>query len=124
MEWSAFLSAATLVFSGIAAFQGWKNCPIGQLVWDGQLWRWESLGYQTGAAEQTLFVIADFQNLLLLRLENHAHASLWLWAEQKAFPERWLDLRRAVYSPRRATDASHASEVKYAQIADVAHKQP
>ena len=124
IDWRAFLAAAALVFAGIAAFKGWKNSPIGQLVWDGQLWRWESQGYQTGAAEQTLFVIADFQNLLLLRLENQAHASLWLWAERKALPERWLDLRRAVYSPQRATDASRASGFKHAQTADAAHTRP
>ena len=115
---------AALVFAGVAAFRGWKNSPIGQLVWDGQLWRWESHGYQTGVAEQALFVIADFQSLLLLRLENQAHASLWLWAEQKAFPARWLDLRRAVYSPHRTMDLSRSHGVEYVQNAAGGKAQP
>ena len=93
---------ACTVVAGGAAYAGWKNAPVGQIAWDGQLWRWESLGYQTGIAEQQLSVVADFQSVLLLRIENQAHASLWLWAERAAMPERWLDLRRAVYSPHRA----------------------
>ena len=124
IDWRAFLAAVVLLFAGLAAFKGWINSPNGQLMWDGQLWRWESLGYQTSVAEQTLFVIADFQNLLLIRLENQAHASLWLWAERKASPERWLDLRCAVYAPHRATDGSRASGFKHAQTADAAHTQP
>ncbi|MBC7610955.1 MAG: hypothetical protein H7228_15535 [Polaromonas sp.] len=121
--WRALLAAASLVFAGFSAIRGWKNSPIGQLVWDGQLWRWESQSYQAGVANQALFVIADLQSLLLIRLENQAHASLWLWVEQKACPERWLDLRRAVYSPHRAVDASRSSGFKYAQTSDVGQTQ-
>ncbi|MFC5522636.1 hypothetical protein ACFPP7_17230 [Polaromonas jejuensis] len=88
--------------AGLAAYAGWKNVPSGQLAWDGEVWRWESSSYQTGVAEYALSVIADFQHVLLLRLENQAHARLWLWVERKAMPERWLDLRRAVYSPRKS----------------------
>ena len=55
----------------------------------------------TGVTEQKLTVIVDFQSLLLLRLENPAYAHLWLWAERHVLPERWLDLRRAVYAPHR-----------------------
>ncbi len=90
-----------MISAGLTALVGWKTSPCGQLAWDGQIWRWEGSGYQLGAAEQKLSVVVDFQNLLLLRLENPAHAHLWLWAEHKVLPERWLDFRRAVYSPHR-----------------------
>jgi toxin CptA len=99
--WAIFIVGVALLLAGLGARYGWKNSPVGQLAWDGQLWRWESAVYQTGVAEQQLFVIADFQHLLLLRIENRAHASLWLWAERRAFPGRWMDLRRAVYCPKR-----------------------
>ena len=102
LDWRIFLGGATTLLAGLAAYVGWKNSPVGQLAWDGQSWRWEGLGYQAGVAEQRLSVVVDFQNLLLLRLENEAHACLWLWAERHVVPERWLDLRRAVYSPRQA----------------------
>ena len=101
IDWRIYSGAAALVVAGAAAYIGWMNSPVGQIAWDGQFWRWESPGYQTGVAQQQLSVIADFQHLLLLRIENQAHASLWLWVERKAFPTRWLDLRRAVYSPKR-----------------------
>jgi toxin CptA len=105
--WAILLVAAAVLLGGLGARYGWKNSPVGQLAWDGQLWRWESPVYQTGIAEQQLFVIADFQHLLLLRIENRAHASLWLWAERRALPDRWLDLRRAVYS-RQRTGSVHS----------------
>ena len=70
-------------------------------MWDGQYWRWESASYQAGTAEYELVVSADFQHALLLRVNNMAQASLWFWAERSAMPSRWLDLRRAVYSPHR-----------------------
>ena len=91
---------------GLLALRAWYNTPVGQLAWDGQLWRWEGRGYQVGAANYELIVALDFQNLMLLRIENQAHAKLWLWAERRALPSRWLDLRRAVYSPHRLIDSA------------------
>ena len=66
------LALAAVLGGGAAAHTGWKNAPSGQLAWDGEVWRWESSGYQTGVAEYELSVIADFQHRLLLRLENPA----------------------------------------------------
>ena len=99
------LAGFSILAAGIAARTSWKNMQGGQLAWDGEVWRWESAGYQTGVAEHELSVIADFQHRLLLRLENQARASLWLWVEQSAMPEHWLDLRRAVYSPHKSPAA-------------------
>lgn len=99
------VALAAVLGAGVAAHSSWKNAPKGQLAWDGEIWCWESPSYQTGIAEQKLAVIVDFQHLLLLRLENQASASLWLWAEQRAMPERWLDLRRALFSPGKASRA-------------------
>ena len=92
----------SVVGGGLAAYTGWKNSPVGTLAWDGQGWRWESQGYQAGVAEQQLSVIADFQHVLLLRIENQAHASMWLWSERQSAPERWMDFRRGVWSPERS----------------------
>ncbi|MFI5444744.1 hypothetical protein [Polaromonas sp. UC242_47] len=100
-DWRLGLGLAAVVAAGAAAAWGWKNSPVGQLRWDGQVWSWESQGYQAGTAARELTVALDFQRILLLRLENHDHATLWLWADRRAMPERWLDLRRAVYSRRK-----------------------
>lgn len=101
-DWRILTALAAVLVAGVAAYAGWKNAPVGRLAWDGQSWRWESPSYQTGVADHTLAVIADLQHLLILRLENQAGASLWLWTERSAFPARWMDLRRAVYSPKRS----------------------
>jgi hypothetical protein len=114
LDWRTALVFAALVGAAAATRSSWTHSPIGQLAWDGEAWRWESASYQTGIAGYELSVIADFQRFMLLRLENHAHARLWLWVDRSAMPQRWLDLRRAVYSPRKASvpagqhDALHA----------------
>jgi toxin CptA len=89
--------------SGLAAMRCWKNSPVGQLRWDGQVWHWECLGYQAGLPARGLSVGLDFQRILLLRLESQNGVVNWLWADRLAMPERWLDLRRAVYSRRKAS---------------------
>lgn len=101
-DWRMLLAGFSVLLAGLAARITWDNLPGGQLAWDGDVWRWESPSYQTGVGEHALSVIADFQQRLLLRLENQAGASLWLWVEKNAMPERWLDFRRAVYSPHRS----------------------
>lgn len=98
-DWRFALAAALVLIAGVAAWFNWKNSPNGQLAWDGQSWRWDSASYQSGVAGQNVSVLADFQRVILVRLENQAHASLWLLLEQRAMPERWMDLRRALYAP-------------------------
>ncbi|MEO7953844.1 MAG: hypothetical protein ABIR35_07105 [Polaromonas sp.] len=111
LDWRVGTAFATVLSAGVAARSGWATLPMGQLAWDGKAWRWESAGYQAGVAEYEISVIADFQSRMLLRLENPARASLWLWLERSAFPERWLDLRRAIYSTRRALPVAHEHDL-------------
>lgn len=104
-DWRMVLAIIAVLLAGAAARTSWTRIPAGQLAWNGDIWRWESAGYQAGIAEHEVSVVADFQRILLLRLENQAHASMWLWLEQSVLPERWLDLRRAVYSPHKKPSA-------------------
>lgn len=101
-DWRIGAAMAALVGSGVAAWLGWRSAPVGQLHWDGQAWLWESQGYQAGTPVLALSVALDLQRILLIRLDNHDQAGMWLWAHRRAFPERWLDFRRAVYSRRKA----------------------
>ena len=103
--WQQGLGLLLLGAASFAAWAGWKNSAVGRLAWDGQVWRWESRGYQAGSAEHIVSVAFDGQALLLLRIDNPDQARLWLWAERRMCPERWMDLRRAVYSPHR--DSNH-----------------
>ena len=111
LDWRIGSALLAVLGAGVAARAGWNNLPAGQLVWDGKAWRWESASYRAGIAEYEVSVIADFQSRLLLRLENPASASLWLWMERSVFPDRWLDLRRAVYSAGRAPAAAHLHDL-------------
>ena len=111
VDWRTGVSVLAVLVAGVAVRSALKNLPTGQLVWDGMAWRWESAGYQTGIAEYEVAVVADLQSRLLLRLENPAKASLWLWLERSALPERWLDLRRAVYATRRSVPSALAHDL-------------
>lgn len=112
LGWRLWLMAFAVLAVGGAAAWDWKKSPLGQLHWDARGWHWESLAYQSGTPVGRLSVVLDFQRVLLLRLENQDHARLWLWAERKALPERWLDLRRAVYAHQRLSPLSGDSRAQ------------
>lgn len=102
-----WLGGATWLLAGFVMARGWHSSPDGRLVWDGQHWAWESPVYQDGGDLAAPQVVLDLQFAVLLRLDNPAGASWWLWAERRALPARWLDLRRAVYArprPEAQTD--------------------
>ena len=111
LDWRMAPVFFVLCGTGLAVRRSWSHTPSGQLAWNGDAWRWESSSYQTGSTEQELSVIADFQGALLLRLENQTGAGLWLWAEKSGMPERWMDLRRAVYSPHRSRPAARLHDL-------------
>lgn len=102
-DWRQSTVLVALVLSGVTAGLGWKNSPIGQLRWDGQAWRWEGADGQAASPARELSVAFDLQHMLLLKLTIHDSGVKWLWVERRALPERWLDLRRAVYSRRKAS---------------------
>ena len=80
----------------LAAWQFWVRSPVGDLVWSGQSWSMESsLVLQ---AVPALEVHLDLQGFLWLRLQHAGLRPQWVWLERSTAPERWLDLRRAVYS--------------------------
>lgn len=106
--WPLISGMAAVLLAGLAAGSHWRNSPCGQLAWDGQCWRWESAAGGPDASAQALALIADFQGCLLLRLDDPAGTTLWLWAQQWDAPARWLDLRRAVHARRRPLAAEPA----------------
>lgn len=89
--------AVTLWLLGsAAALHFWFRSPIGLLAWSGQSWALDTrLGLH---AVSTLDVRLDLQSFLWLRLHRPGMRPQWVWLERSAAPERWLDLRRAVYS--------------------------
>nr|WP_116605868.1 hypothetical protein [uncultured Albidiferax sp.] len=99
LGWRQALALASLVCTGAFAWRGWRRMPVGGLYWDGQQWFW------TGAGEPlavTLQLHLDWQRYMLLSCQPPGAALRWCWVEQASQPQRWRDLRRAVYSPARA----------------------
>ncbi len=90
------LGALLWLLAGSWAVWTGLRTPLGQLVWDGQDWRW-----QVGAATLlvTPRVILDGQHSLLLCLQPLTKAAVWVWPAQRVQPERWLALRRALFNP-------------------------
>jgi hypothetical protein len=70
------------------------------LVFDGQYW---SLAGSAPLARAA--VALDLQALLLIRLAEPLGKARWVWAERRAMPGRWLDLRRALHARPVAVDS-------------------
>ena len=92
LGWRQGLTAAVLAVSGGFALVSWLRSPTGDLHWDGAGWT------APGSVGQgALEVALDLQYLLLVRWHADGSSS-WLWLERQRCPQRWFDLRRAVYS--------------------------
>lgn len=95
--WMAFT-----IWSGavVAAFYFWKRQWIGLLRWDGRGWQLDD------AREPERFValsvapqvLLDVQSCLWVSVSLQERRRVWLWLDRARLPERWIDLRRAVYS--------------------------
>ena len=92
--WQLGASLVVVLLTGLCAAWNWLRAFQGVLSWDGQGWSWSACAQ---AEEGMPEVGLDLQRWLLLRWSGAA-ASRWLWLERARHPERWEDLRRAVYS--------------------------
>ena len=108
-------AAATAVFAWMAAAVGawhwWRSQFCGELHWDGQQWWLDHM--LPGCAPMPLQgapeVQWDLQSHLWVSALSAGQPRIWLWLERRQQPERWPDLRRAVYS-RAGTGAASAAE--------------
>ena len=100
---AAALGLWLLAAAGAAHF--WCSQPCGVLQFDGQAW---TLGQTAKSFSGPLAlsvppeVLLDLQAHLWLRVVPIGHSCQWLWLERSSQPERWMDLRRAVYSRARS----------------------
>ena len=93
--WRQVAAGLALVGSGGWALASWLRSPAGELRWDGLEWS----GPRGGNA-LALDVALDLQQVLLVRFPASGSPG-WLWLERRRCPQRWPDLRRAVYSRAR-----------------------
>ena len=105
----AVVSAAVALGLWLSAAAGaahfWRSQPRGVLQFNGQTW---TLGQTAKSFSGPLAlstppeVLLDLQAHLWVRVVPMGHASQWLWLQRSSQPERWMDLRRAVYSRARS----------------------
>ena len=107
--WRASVAAVAAAGTALAALMSWRASRCGQLAWDGQRWHWDSLTKLSSSEQSQLSVIVDVQFALLLSFEAISGTRCWLWVERESQPERWMDLRRAVYSAHRTAIPLEAS---------------
>jgi len=101
--WRHALLLLSVLFAGAAAGIGLRRDGAGFLHFDGRLWSLATAASDASDPARSVlaaraFVALDLQSLLLLRLSEAGRPNRWLWVERQAMPERWRDLRRAVYS--------------------------
>lgn len=97
-----WVAAGALGLAGAGgAMHFWYRQFTGAIRWDGQIWALVESPAQDDALplEGSPQVFLDLQSHLWVHVRTEGHRRIiWLWLEQRTQPERWLDLRRAVYS--------------------------
>lgn len=90
--------AALMVMLAWVNWRAWINLPTGLLSWHEGRWVWRAGDAGAPPWEGALVRQWDMQGFMLIRLKSADGRSVWLCLRRKAAPERWHDLRRAVYS--------------------------
>ncbi len=99
--WQGVAVGVVTLLAGLGAGFFWRTLPQGELRWDGH--RWEGPGAATRPTGVRVHL--DLQRHLLVRLQGAGDTGPWLWLSAASRPERWDDVRRAVYS-RAMTEAT------------------
>ena len=110
--WRQALALSAVIVIGSWAGWSWFRTPTGTLTWDGNVWIWSRAG--PGSTERsfllpggTVQACLDLQRVVLVAWRGGAGSrqrTCWLWLTCSHCPERWGDIRRAVYS--RATTSA------------------
>jgi toxin CptA len=99
--WRTTVLLGSTILTGAWAARAHSRQPTGQLQFDGQ--NWSLTGPQPTLAARLVSAL-DLQSLLLVRLVVAEGGARWLWLERRSDPQRWLALRRAVYSRAPSAD--------------------
>jgi hypothetical protein len=106
--WRQLLLVLSVAFAGAAAGFGLRRDGAGTLRFDGLCWSLDGAAPTRPVNAARVLAALDFQSLMLLRLSEPGRARRWVWVERRAMPERWRDVRRAVYS--RPPAATHGGD--------------
>jgi hypothetical protein len=118
VDWRAGLLVLCVLGAGMAAWRGSPGRALSDVLdFDGSRWSIRGAGgWQAAGARVAL----DGQSWLLVRMTEPGGACRWVWLERRTMPERWQNLRRAVYS--RPIPASQA--LAHARSAPISAQTP
>ena len=95
-DWRVGLLALSIIGAGAAAWRSTlRRTASVELSFDGRHW---SLAGSSGLGAAGAKAALDFQSSLLVCLTDADRSRRWVWLDRSTLPERWQDLRRAVYS--------------------------
>ncbi len=104
-DWRAGLVVLSVLVASVGLWQGLRqSARSAQLSFDGRHW---SMAGRIAVRGARIRVVLDFQSLMLVRLTRTRQSPCWVWLDERSKPDRWKDLRRAVYS-RAPSDISVA----------------
>ena len=100
---AVWVALALWLLAASSALHFWWHQTAGALPWDGQSWVFEPArpGGAILALSSPPQVLLDLQSRLWVHVRFSESGSAWLWLDRSLQPERWVDLRRAVYSRAR-----------------------
>lgn len=102
IQWPVWVAMGVWLVAAINAFDFWRRQPVGTLRWDGQSWSVTVADGHGDTQARALSgppgIFLDMQSHLWVHVSPAGRRDLWLWLERSSQPERWMDLRRAVYS--------------------------
>lgn len=95
---------AVVLMGAALAWRAGRSTPCGDLHWDGATWHWSGF---SDPSPCRLVLHMDWQQCLLVTVQQPANRHIWLWLEPQHGRQAWLALRRAVVGAQRAA-TSHA----------------
>jgi len=93
--WRTALLAVVVAAAACAAWRAPRSGEGARLQWDGLHWSCDGACRLGGASAG---VHLDLQSFMLVRLRDAGGAVAWFWLARAMCPQRWLDLRRALYA--------------------------
>ena len=96
MDWRSGLLVLCFLGASMAGWRGSSRRDSSDVLdFDGS--RWSIRGAKRLQAAGARIAL-DGQSWLLLRMTEAGGACRWVWVDRRTMPERWQNLRRAVYS--------------------------
>ena len=119
-DWKLGILLLGAIAAGVAVRAGAQRwSEPADLAFDGEIW---SISGADPMPEAQVNVSLDLQSLILVCLNGPGRMRRWVWLDRNTMPDRWRDLRRALYS--RAPGTAPAGRTRASTAAQAHHSSP